>query len=244
MSGIEFRGVTKTYPLYHHAFGGIKDLVVNFPRAFRSLRENSYTALKDVNFSVGNGEVLGVIGKNGAGKSTLLSLAAGVMKPSHGTVSVEGRVFPMLELGGGFHPDLTGKENIELNAVLLGLSRKEIRSRYQEIAEFAELGDFMLEPMRIYSSGMKAKLGFSVLANLDPDILIIDEVLAVGDYEFQQKCFDTMEKFKRKGVTMLFVSHSMGDIRRICDRVLVLHDHKVSLEAGVEDAISHYENLG
>ncbi|WP_210532478.1 ABC transporter ATP-binding protein, partial [Pantoea ananatis] len=149
------------------------------------------------------------------GKSTSLGLVAGVLRPTEGTVTVKGRVASMLELGGGFHPELTGRENIVLNATLLGLRRKELKGKIDKIIEFSELGEFIDEPIRVYSSGMLAKLGFSVITQVDPDILIIDEVLAVGDISFQKKCIETINEFRNKGVTILFVSHNLGDVEKV-----------------------------
>ena len=175
---INFSHVTKEYPLYHHIGSGIKDLIFHPKRAFQLLKGRKYLAIEDVSFTVGKGEAVALIGRNGAGKSTSLGLVAGVIKPTKGTVTTEGRVASMLELGGGFHPELTGRENIYLNATLLGLRRKEVQQRMERIIEFSELGEFIDEPIRVYSSGMLAKLGFSVISQVEPDILIIDEVLA------------------------------------------------------------------
>lgn len=232
---IEFKAVTKSYPLYHHIGSGIKELIFNPKRALTLLSGRSYLAIEDINFTVNKGESVALIGRNGAGKSTSLGLVAGVIKPTVGSVTTKGRVASMLELGGGFHPELTGRENIRLNATLLGLRRKQLNERIDKIIEFSELGEFIDEPIRVYSSGMLAKLGFSVITQVDPDILIIDEVLAVGDYAFQKKCIETINKFKEKGVTILFVSHNLTDIEKICDRVIWIENHrlKASGNAGV-----------
>jgi lipopolysaccharide transport system ATP-binding protein len=196
--------------------------------------------LKDICFEVYKGETLGIIGKNGVGKSTTLGLIAGVLKPSKGKVIVKGRISPLLELGGGFHQELTGKENIMLNGVLLGLTRNEVKRKLDEIVEFSELGDFIYQPIRTYSSGMNARLGFSVIAHLDPEILLIDEVLAVGDTEFQKKCIDKMTGFKKSGVTMVFVSHSKADVARICDRVIWIDKQSIRMTGSPEDVVLHY----
>ncbi|HHL0109027.1 TPA: ABC transporter ATP-binding protein, partial [Escherichia coli] len=190
---------------------------------------------------VGKGEAVALIGRNGAGKSTSLGLVAGVIKPTKGTVTTQGRVASMLELGGGFHPELTGRENIYLNATLLGLRRKEVQQRMDRIIEFSELGDFIDEPIRVYSSGMLAKLGFSVISQVEPDILIIDEVLAVGDISFQAKCIQTIRDFKNKGVTILFVSHNMSDVEKICDRVVWIENHKLREIGSAERIIELYK---
>ncbi len=224
---IEFKNVTKRYPLYHHIGSGIKELIFNPRRALSLLSGRSYLAIEDISFQVRKGESVALIGRNGAGKSTSLGLVAGVMKPSSGKVSVVGRVASMLELGGGFHPELTGRENIRLNATLLGLRTQRAKTRLDKIIEFSELGEFIDEPIRVYSSGMLAKLGFSVITQVDPDILIIDEVLAVGDIAFQRKCLKTINEFKRKGVTILFVSHNLEDVEKICDKVIWIENHRL-----------------
>ncbi|MBU3891558.1 ABC transporter ATP-binding protein [Serratia rhizosphaerae] len=237
---IEFKNVTKRYPLYHHIGSGIKELIFNPRRALSLLSGRSYLAIEDISFQVKTGESVALIGRNGAGKSTSLGLVAGVMKPSSGSVHVVGRVASMLELGGGFHPELTGRENIRLNATLLGLRRKELKSRLDKIIEFSELGEFIDEPIRVYSSGMLAKLGFSVITQVDPDILIIDEVLAVGDIAFQKKCLETINEFKKKGVTILFVSHNLEDVEKICDKVIWIENHKMKNMGEAHSVISQY----
>lgn len=240
---IEFKNVTKRYPLYHHIGSGIKELVFNPKRALSMLSGRSYLAIEDISFQVKKGESVALIGRNGAGKSTSLSLVAGVIKPTSGSVAVYGRVASMLELGGGFHPELTGRENIRLNATLLGLRRKELNQRIDKIIEFSELGEFIDEPIRVYSSGMLAKLGFSVITQVDPDILIIDEVLAVGDISFQRKCINTINEFKKKGVTILFVSHSMSDIENVCNKVIWIENHKVRKIGDSKVVIADYKEF-
>ncbi|MBF8462738.1 ABC transporter ATP-binding protein [Klebsiella michiganensis] len=197
--------------------------------------------MQDVSFTVGKGEAVALIGRNGAGKSTSLGLVAGVIKPTKGSVTTRGRVASMLELGGGFHPELTGRENIFLNATLLGLRRKEVLQRMDRIIEFSELGEFIDEPIRVYSSGMLAKLGFSVISQVEPDILIIDEVLAVGDISFQAKCIKTIKEFKNRGVTILFVSHNMSDVEKICDRVVWIENHRLREIGSAERIIELYK---
>ncbi|WP_024528595.1 ABC transporter ATP-binding protein [Serratia fonticola] len=231
---IEFQNVTKRYPLYHHIGSGIKELIFNPRRALTLLMGRSYLAIEDISFSIQKGESVALIGRNGAGKSTSLGLVAGVMKPTQGKVIVKGRVASMLELGGGFHPELTGRENIRLNATLLGLRKKELNQRIGKIIEFSELGEFIDEPIRVYSSGMLAKLGFSVITQVDPDVLIIDEVLAVGDLAFQNKCINTINEFKARGATILFVSHSMADVRKVCDKVIWIENHRLKMMGDAE----------
>lgn len=237
---IEFCHVTKEYPLYHHIGSGIKDLLFHPKRAMSLLKGRKYLAIEDISFSVNKGESVALIGRNGAGKSTSLGLVAGVLKPSKGEVKVIGRVASMLELGGGFHPELTGRENIVLNATLLGLRRSEVLKKLDKIIEFSELGSFIDEPIRVYSSGMLAKLGFSVISQVDPDVLIIDEVLAVGDIAFQRKCIDTIKNFKAKGVTILFVSHSMSDVKKVCDKVIWVENHRLKAIGDADTVINEY----
>ncbi|MEE9613837.1 MAG: ABC transporter ATP-binding protein [Thermodesulfobacteriota bacterium] len=240
---IVFDGVCKSYPLYHH-MEGIKNFLFRLPSAISSMRKSSYEVLRDVSFEVRKGECLGIIGKNGSGKSTTLGLIAGVLRQSKGRIAVSGRVSPILELGGGFHPELTGEENIVLNGVLLGLRKKEVERRLDEIVGFSELGEFIDQPIRTYSSGMLARLGFSVVVHLDPEILLIDEVLAVGDTKFQKKCIDKMLAFKRDGITMVFVSHAMDDIEKICDRVVWIEDHSIKMEGKTREVVEGYTNGG
>lgn len=237
---IVFDNVSKSYPLYHHITGGFKRMIIHFPRAIRQMNNSRYEALRDISFEVYKGESLGIIGRNGAGKSTILGLIAGVLLPSKGRIEVKGRVSPLLELGAGFHPELTGIENIMLNGILLGLTRKEVLKKMDEIIEFAELSDFIDQPVRVYSSGMLTRLGFSVVSSLDPDILLVDEVLAVGDINFQKKCMDRMKAFKANGVTMVLVSHSMSGIEGLCDRVLWIDEHTVKMTGKPDEVIAGY----
>jgi ABC-2 type transport system ATP-binding protein/lipopolysaccharide transport system ATP-binding protein len=182
------------------------------------LQMRTFWALQDVALNVYRGEVFGLVGVNGAGKSTLLKVVARVLRPTRGRVVVRGRVAPLLELGAGFHPELTGTENIFLNGALLGFSHREMQDKYNEIVDFAELGQFINAPIRTYSSGMYARLGFSVATASDPDVLIVDEVLSVGDEAFQKKCADRIEKFRLRGAAILLVSHSMASIEAMCQR--------------------------
>lgn len=239
-SPVVFENVCKTYPMYHHFTGGIKNFLFNLPGAVKALRTTRFEALRGVSFEVKAGETLGVVGANGAGKSTILGLAAGVLRPTSGTVKVCGRVAPLLELGAGFHRDLTGRENIVLNGVLLGLTRAGVTAKMGAIIEFSELGQFIDQPVRVYSNGMLARLGFSVAAHLDPEIMLIDEVLAVGDGEFQRKCLDKMREFKKRGVTMLFVSHSMESVELICDRAVWIEDRTIKLAGSPAEVVKKY----
>ena len=237
---IEFDGVGKTYSLALHRGGGIKNLILNPPRAWRNMRADSRVVLSDFSLQVARGESIAVMGRNGAGKSTLLALIAGVIRPTQGTVRVDGRVSPLLELGAGFHPELTGRDNVMLNGVLLGLRRAEVAARMERIVEFAELKDSIDEPVRTFSTGMTARLGFSVAAHLDPEILLIDEVLAVGDTVFQAKCIDKIREFRRRGVTIVFVSHELKHVSELCDRAVVVADRRAAFVGDVPAAIAHY----
>lgn len=240
---ISFKNVSKTFPFYGPVRRGLKGFICNLPEALKDMKNGKFEALKDISFEVKKGESLGIIGRNGEGKSTILCLIAGVLKPTSGKVSVNGRVFPLLELGSGFHPELTGRENILLNGVLLGLKRSEIKERLDEIIAFSELKEFIDQPIRTYSTGMIARLGFSVVLAAEPDILLVDEVLAVGDMAFQRKCLDRMMKFKERGVTVVLVSHEMESIRMMCDKVIWLENHSVKMIGEPEDVIGKYREI-
>ncbi|HEU0124408.1 MAG TPA: ABC transporter ATP-binding protein [Bryobacteraceae bacterium] len=208
---------------------------------FRRRPENErFHALRDVSFSVEEGESVALIGANGAGKSTALCVVAGLAKPTTGTVTVMGRVAALLELGSGFHPDLTGEENIFVNAALLGYSEPATKERFSEIVEFAGLGQFIEERTRSYSSGMMVRLAFSIAVHVDPQILIVDEVLAVGDAQFQQKCLRKVEELRRKRVTMLCVSHSPQMVSSFCDRAIWLHNGEVVTDGSASEVTAAY----
>jgi lipopolysaccharide transport system ATP-binding protein len=195
-----------------------------------------FGALKDASFEITTGETFGIIGPNGAGKSTLLKLMARILEPTSGEVVVRGRVSPLLELGAGFHPELTGRENVYLNAALFGVSQAEAEDRYEEIVEFSELEEFVDVPLKHYSSGMYMRLGFAVAANIVPDILLVDEVLAVGDEAFQRKCLRKIEDFRTEGRTIVFVSHDLDTVRQICGRTLWL-DRATAQAVGPTDEV-------
>jgi lipopolysaccharide transport system ATP-binding protein len=239
---IDFDRVGKAYALALHRGGGIKNLILNPPRALRNMRSENRVVLEDFSLQIAPGESIAVMGRNGVGKSTLLALIAGVIRPSSGTVTVNGRVSPLLELGAGFHPELTGRDNVMLNGVLLGLRRAEVAARMERIVAFAELTDSIDEPVRTFSTGMTARLGFSVAAHLDPEILLIDEVLAVGDTAFQEKCIDKIREFQRRGVTIVFVSHELKQIRELCNRAVVVADHRAAFVGDVPAAIAYYDS--
>ncbi len=220
---IRFQHVSKQYYLDSPVSGGFKNLLLHLPSQIGAIRRRKpFRALVDVSLEVHRGECLGVIGANGAGKSTTLGLIAGVLRPTSGRVETRGRICPLLELGAGFHPELNGLENIVLNGVLLGLTRSEVLERLDEIIAFSELRQFIDSPLRTYSTGMIARLGFSVAVHLNPDILLVDEVLTVGDEAFQQKCLRRMEQFRARRATMVFVSHDLNTVAQISDRVALI----------------------
>jgi ABC-type polysaccharide/polyol phosphate transport system ATPase subunit len=207
-----------------------------------SRRMEKFDALRGISLSLDHGESVGVIGHNGAGKSTLLNLITGLCQPDRGSVEVDGRIAALLELGAGFHPDLTGAENVHVNAALLGLSRREMREKYQAMVEFAEIGDFIDEPLRTYSSGMVMRLAFSVAITVDPDILIIDEVLGVGDMAFQTKCFERIMQFRRAGKTILCVSHSSEALKDMCTRAVWLDHGRLVDDGPLDRVLSAYRS--
>lgn len=203
----------------------------------------NFEALRGLSFTVQDREVLGIVGRNGSGKSTILKIMAGVYRPTAGVVTVKGRVAALIELGAGFHPDLTGRENIVLNGLLLGLSRREIQRREVRILEFAELGEFIDSPVKQYSSGMFMRLGFAIATEVDPDILLIDEILAVGDESFQQKCASRIDDFRRRGKTIVVVSHDLSAVQKLCSRILVIGDGLLLFDGAVEDGLMRYHEL-
>lgn len=207
--------------------------------------ESVFWALKDINFEVNEGEVLGIIGKNGAGKSTLLKILSQITEPTSGKIEIQGRVASLLEVGTGFHPELSGRENIYMNGTILGMTRKEIDFKLDEIIDFSGVEKFIDTPVKFYSSGMKVRLGFSVAAHLEPEILIIDEVLAVGDFDFQAKCLGKMEDVsKNQGRTVLFVSHQLDSIKQLCKSGIVLNQGIIKYMGGIDTALSKYLDLG
>lgn len=237
---IVFDHVSKSFPLYHHMAVGFKNCLIRLPKTIEMLRSSRHLVLEDVSFTVFRGETVGIIGRNGSGKSTTLGLIAKVIYPTEGKVWVGDRISPMLELGGGFHPELSGIENIILNGVLLGCRRLEVMRKLNNIVLFSGLEAFIDQPIRTYSTGMLARLGFSILAYLDPRLLLVDEVLAVGDLEFQKKCLTRMEEFKAAGVTTIFVSHSLSDVQRICDRVVWIDNHRIRKVGTPEEVLGAY----
>jgi homopolymeric O-antigen transport system ATP-binding protein len=207
----------------------------------RHERSRDFWPLRHVSFDIHRGETIGVVGQNGSGKSTLLRLIAGAAYPTEGHIAVRGRIAPLLALGAGFQPDMTGRECVEINATALGLERHEIAERLDAIVEFAELADFIDTPVRYYSSGMLARLGFSVAVHTDPDLLLVDEVLAVGDHAFQIKCIQRIQRLRDDGVTIFFVSHDAHIVRQLCDRVIWLKDGRMFRDGTPEEVLREYE---
>src|SRR5215510_5965438 len=207
----------------------------------RSSNNQDFWALKDVSFEIDRGEVVGIIGRNGAGKSTLLKILSRITDPTEGKARIRGRVTSLLEVGTGFHPELTGRENIYLNGSILGMSRAEIRKKFDEIVSFAEIDQFLDTPVKRYSSGMYVRLAFSVAAHLEPEILIVDEVLSVGDVAFQRKCMDYMKRLARSGITILLVSHNLFAVRAMCRRALVLSGGRLQFDGSAADGVEIYQ---
>jgi lipopolysaccharide transport system ATP-binding protein len=236
---IEFQGVSKRYFLMTKRPFLVHDAVRRLIGRRKKGRE--FWALKDASFQIRKGETVALIGGNGAGKSTSLGLVARTITPTSGVVHVRGRIGALLELGAGFHLDLTGRENIYLNASLLGLQRGEVERQFDSIVAFSELEEFIDSPLRTYSSGMHVRLGFSVAVHINPEILLMDEVLAVGDQSFQHKCTDRIQQFKNDGKTLLFVSHNPKSVRMLCNRVIWLDHGKVRMDGPTEEVLPAYE---
>ena len=236
---IEAVNVSKRYPALKNP-PGLKEWVIKFPQRMGSGEKPTFAALDSINLKITKGECVGVIGKNGAGKSTLLSLLLGTSHPTEGTVRVEGKRTPLLELGAGFHPDLTGRENVTLNAVLLGLTRSQVLDRMDKIIAFSEIEPFIDMPVRTYSNGMYLRLAFSVAVHTEPEILLIDEVLAVGDESFQRKSEASIHSLIKGGVTTVFVSHNLQAVQKICHRALWIHQGKIRGEGNPETVIGQY----
>ena len=240
---VKLEGVSKAFVVRRNRTHDLKvRLLALFDPRHREHKE-AFWALRDVDVSIRRGEFLGLIGPNGSGKSTLLRVMAGIFPPTRGEVIVHGRLAPMIELGVGFHPELTGRENIFLNTSLFSLSDRQTRAIYQDIVTFAELEEFIDMPVKNYSTGMYMRLGFAVAVHLDTDILLIDEVLAVGDERFQHKCFTRMEAFRREGKTIILVSHDMGTIEQMCDRACLLVRGRVEAEGEPGKVIERYREV-
>ena len=237
-TAIKFENVSKRFTLHHARPRSFQELVIG--ALWRSRSREDLWALKDVSFEVKRGEMLGIIGPNGSGKSTLLKLIARILEPTSGSIAVDGKVSALIELGAGFHPDLTGRENVYLNGSILGLSQEEMDAKFKEIVEFAELERFINIPLKHYSSGMYMRLGFAIAVSVEPDILLIDEVLAVGDESFQKKCLTKIEEFKRRGKTMVFVSHALETVRKLCDQAIWLEEGEIRSKGTPDKVIYDY----
>ena len=236
---IKVENVGMEFNLSQEKTDNLKEYVIKFLK--KELMYQSFWALQDVSFEVKKGDKLGVLGLNGAGKSTLLKLISGVMKPTHGTIELNGRISPLLELGAGFDPSYTGRENIFLNGAMLGYPKEFIESKFDEIVEFSEIGDFIDVPLKNYSSGMVARLGFSIATVVEPQILILDEVLSVGDAKFKEKSENRMKSLLNKDVTVLFVSHSIDQVKRLCNKAIWLEKGKLVMQGSVEEVSEKYE---
>ena len=241
-AAVRFHDVVQRFRVIHERADTLREAFAHFHRGRRTTYHD-FEALKHISFEVPHGMTLGIIGRNGSGKSTILKIIAGVYRPSNGTVEVNGTIAPLIELGAGFHHELTGRENILINGLLLGLSKKEIVALESSIIEFAEIGEFIDAPVKQYSSGMYMRLAFSVATAVDPDILLVDEILAVGDAAFRVKCFDRISRFRDRGKTIILVSHDTEQIRDFCDRVLVIHNGELIADDLPAKALARYQEL-
>jgi len=236
---VRIQHLTKTYKLYDRSIDRLKESLHPLRRRYH----RDFHALKDVSFEIGKGETFGIIGRNGSGKSTLLKIIAGVLTPSAGHLEVRGKVSALLELGIGFNPDLTGRENIYFSGTIMGFSREEMDEKVDDILAFADIGDFINQPVKTYSSGMFVRLAFAMATNVDPDILIVDEALSVGDIFFQTKCYRKFDQFQKAGKTILFVTHALENVIRYCDRAIVLENGVKLIDADAKAAVDVYKKL-
>ena len=240
-SAVRVHGVSKDFLLPHLRRNTVKSYVVNL---FRGRREMEIQhALKDIDFEIAKGEFFGVVGRNGSGKSTLLKILAGIYRPTAGSVDVDGRLVPFIELGVGFNAELTGRENVYLNGALMGFSRREVDEIYDDVVAFAELEDYMDQKLKNYSSGMQVRIAFSLATRARGDILLVDEVLAVGDAAFQRKCFEHFRKLKSSGTTIVFVTHSMDAVREFCDRAILIDDSRIVASGNADEVAEQYTRL-
>lgn len=236
---IKFENVTKKFSLQSQKT--FKEFIPALLKGEETIK--GFTALDNLNFEIQKGEVVGIVGPNGSGKSTILKLIAGVMSPTIGKVIVKGQVSPLIELGAGMHPELTGRENIYLNGSILGLKRKEIDKNLQNIIDFSEIEEFIDQPVKHYSSGMYMRLAFSIAIHVHPEILLVDEILAVGDTDFQAKCFKKMNEYKKdNNITIVFVSHNLKQVETFCERVIYLNNHQILADGKPKNIIEKYKN--
>lgn len=234
---IKVNHVYKSFNIYYDRANTLKERMLFFAR---NKRREKREVLNDINLEIKKGETVALIGVNGSGKSTLLKLMTQIIFPNKGTIETNGKLTSLLELGAGFHPDFSGRENIYFNSSIFGLTKKEIDDRLEQIIEFSELRDFIDNPVRTYSSGMYMRLAFSVAINVDADILLIDEILSVGDQHFQEKCFNKMRELRAQGKTMVFVTHSMESVKNLCDRAVWIYDGKVRMDGNTEEVVNEY----
>lgn len=235
---IEIENLSIKYNKSTERIDSFKEYMIRLVK--RGVSYEKFWALRDIDLCINRGETVGIIGLNGSGKSTLLKVIAGVLKPAEGRVGVYGSVAPLIELGAGFDPDLSARENIFLNGAVLGYSRKRMQELFDEIIDFAELREFLDVPLKNYSSGMQARLGFAIATSVIPDVLIVDEVLGVGDYKFQQKCYDRMQEIIASGATVLFVSHSIEQVKQICSRAIWLDTGRIVMDGEVNEVCDQY----
>lgn len=238
---IRLENVTQRFRVIHERPDTVREL---FSKLFRNRSSyHDFEAVKNVSFDVPHGQAVGIIGRNGSGKSTLLKIIAGVYRPSKGTITVNGSLAPLIELGAGFHHELTGRENILLNGLLMGYSKRDMMERQQAIIDFADVGEFIDAPVKQYSSGMYMRLAFAVAIEVDPQILVLDEILAVGDMGFQQKCFERIRRFRESGKTILLVTHSMAVVEEHCDRAILIDHGNIIVDGRADEAIAMYRTL-
>lgn len=243
MNAIEIKNISKKFKVYHNKESNLKYVFLNLLKGKRPNLHSEFWALKNININIEKGQTVGFIGRNGSGKSTLLKLISKILYPDGGSIETQGKISTLIELGSGFHPDLTGRENVYINASILGFSRAEINKKFKDIVEFSGLEEFIDNPVKTYSSGMYVRLGFSVTTNINPDILLVDEVLAVGDETFQKKCIKKINEFKEKGKTIIFVSHELQTVEQLCDKAFLLHNGQMVKEGKTVEVISEYHRL-